>query len=213
MALNPYTLYHLYEKGILDYVPTDLLTTTQVGAMTSASNPYLDMAMQGGLYQNQGAYTDTFQSQTNSTNSYGVQSPYQQNYQSKRYIETGTVQNGINSNVGGLNIFNGYGVGTKSAVTTAGLFGFNDVSGSKSQAGGLSMFGFGADTKNNISNGFNNVVTVFDRTPKIILGIIGGVIGLAAIKKGFRIGKKPVVKTQSGFMSKFNPKNWFKKNK
>ena len=52
MAINPYTLNKLYQNGILDYVPTELLMGTPMGTFTPMSNPYIDMAKQGGLYQN-----------------------------------------------------------------------------------------------------------------------------------------------------------------
>ena len=48
-----------------------------------------------------------------------------------------------------------------------------------------------------------------NQTPKPILGIIAGAIGLTAIVMAFKTGKKPA-KTQSGFLSKLNPMNWFK---
>ena len=222
MALNPYTLYHLYDKGILEYVPTDLMMGTPMGAMMPMSNPYLDMAMQGGLYQNHGMANDSFQMS-------GVQSPYVQNYQSNPTVGNGITQIGALSNAGGLNTFNGYGVGTQSAASIPGAFGFNgnigaysDSSvlntfnghgvGSQSQAGGLNTFGGFTDTQNNISGGFNKMMTIVDRTPKVVLGLFAGAIGIGSLILAFKKGKKPATTTHStSFWSKLNPKNWFKK--
>ena len=220
MALNPYTLYHLYEKGILDYVPTDLIGGTPMGVMTPMSNPYLDMAKQGGLYQNHGEGYDSFQMS-------GIQSPYVQNYQSNGSIGNGNIQIGSNSNVGGMNIYNGYGIGSRNPHTTAGAFGFNGTIGAysnagginafngygvgaQSQTGGLNSFGGFSDTHNGFKNGFNKAVYIVSNTPKFILGVIGGVIGVAALSAAFKRGKKPT-KVKSTFWSKLNPLSWFKK--
>ena len=205
MALNPYTLYNLYNKGILECVPTDLLAPTPMGAMTQMSNPYLDMAKQGGLYQNHGAFSDSFQFS-------GVQSPYVQNYQTYGNIGSAAPQIGSFSNAGGMNTFNGCGVGALNPHTTAGAFGFNPAIGAKSPAGVDSMFG--ADIGNNIAGGFNKTMSVINNTPNVILGALGGALGIWAIMHAFKHGKKPAANKQS-FWSNLNPMNWslFKKSK
>ena len=223
MALNPYTLYNLYNKGILEYVPTDLLAPTPMGAMTQMSNPYIDMAKQGGLYHNHGAFSDSFQFS-------GVQSPYVQNYQTYGNIGSSAPQIGSLSNAGGMNTFNGYGVGALNPHTTAGAFGFNSTIGAnnpmntyntfngigvgaKSPAGIESMFGGFAGTRNNLANGFNKTMAVINNTPNVILGALGGVLGVWALMHAFKRGKKPANK--QSFWSNLNPMNWrlFKKSK
>ena len=131
MAINAYTLNHLYQNGILDYVPADLLMPTPIGTMIPMSNPYLDMAKQGNLYQTHGCTTDSFHSsytpaytpnnyQSVSTGSnygatignYNQSSSYNYNgYDSAVY---GSAQIGSKSNAGGLNSFRGYGIGCQS---------------------------------------------------------------------------------------------------
>ncbi len=221
MALNPYTLYSLYDKGILEYVPTDLMMGTPMGAMMPMSNPYLDMAKQGGLYQNHGAYSDSFQAT-------GIQSPYVQNYQSYGNVSGAPAQIGSLSNAGGMTTFNGYGVGAQSVNTTAGAFGFNGTTGAYSNAGGMNTFnGYGvgtqsqagvinsfggfSDTQNNLQSGFNKTMAVINNTPKFILGVIGAVIGVGALMHAFKRGKKPPkTETHTSFLTKLNP---FKKKK
>lgn len=215
MALNPYTLYNLYDKGILECVPTDLLAPTPMGAMMPMNNPYLDMAKQGGLYHNHGSQADSFQIS-------GVQSPYVQNYQTYGNIGN-SIQTGSMSPAGGLNTFNGVGIGGANPHTTAGAFGFNNTTGvynqagglntfngigigSQSPAGGMNTFGGFADTRNSVANGFNKTMSIINNTPKLILGIIGGAIGLWALTAAFKRGKKP--SKIKGFLSHMNPKNW-----
>lgn len=206
MALNPYTLYSLYDKRILEYVPTDLLSGSPMGAMMPMSNPYLDMAKQGGLYQNHGACSDTFLMSD-------VQSPYVQNYQTSGNVGTNPVQIGSLSNAGGMNVFNGVGVGTKSPASAANAFGFNGVIGAQSPAGGLNTFGGFTDTHNNISAGFNKAAAVFNNTPKFVLGVLGAVIGVGALATVFKRGKKPSKTQTASIWSKLNPKNWFNNKK
>ena len=222
MALNPYTLYSLYEKGILDYVPTDLAVPTPMGAMMPMRNPYLDMAMQGGLYQNHGINADSFQ----------ISSPYSINTQSYgnlggSYSQLGALSNaggttafsgygvGVQSNAGGINAISGYGVGTKS--NAGGMNAINGYGvGSQSPAGFEHAVGGFADAQNSINNGINTAASVFNRTPKIILGLAAGAIGVLGLMAAFKRGKKPpkTSANNTSFLSKLNPKNWnwFKKS-
>ena len=194
MALNPYTLYSLYDKGILEYVPTDLAGGTPMGAMMPMSNPYLDMAQQGGLYQNHGMSCDSFQ----------ITSPYANIQGSTTGITQ--VQPGALTNTGVVNSFLGNNVGVYSQAGVANSFGFNGTIGSQTNAGIANSFGI----QSSISNGVNKTMSIIDRTPKFVLGLVAGAIGLTAIVKGLKHGKKP--KTTS-FWSKLNPLNWFKKKK
>ena len=186
MALNPYTLYHLYEKGILEYVPTDLAAGIPVAPMMQMSNPYLDMAQQGSLYQNHGIHNDSFHLSANPVPS--------------------QPQIGSHSQAGGMNTFNGTGIGAYSRAGGANTY--NGVGiGAYSQAGGVNTFGGFADTQNNIVNGYYKTKSVIDRTPKFVLGLAAAGIGILGLKAGFGIfGKKAAKKTS--FLSKLNPLNW-----
>ncbi len=204
MALNPYTLYHLYEKGILDYVPMDLAGGTPIAPLTSMSNPYLEMAQQGGLYQNHGAYNDSFQFS-------GVQSPYQQNYQTYGNISGTPIQAGSQTNTGGMNTFFGYGVGANTPNTTASTLGFNGFTGSQTQAG-VNAFGGFADVPNGIANGYQRTYAAVSSMPKVLLGAVAGIIGVTGLMMAFKRGKKPQkTVTHNSFWQKLNPKNWFSK--
>lgn len=57
MAVSPYTLNNLYNQGIIDYVPYDLVNTN-IGGMSAQA--YMNSAMQGAMYQNHGMMQDQF---------------------------------------------------------------------------------------------------------------------------------------------------------
>ena len=230
MAINPYTLNSLYEKGILDYVPTELLMPTPMAPFT-ATNPYLSMAQQGRLYQNHGMATDSFHSsftpaytpndyQSVSTGSnYGAAAGRYNSSSSYNYNGYGSYgfnnQIGSRSNAGGLTSFNGYGIGSYNNNGMANAYGYDGSIGAMSNAGGVNAFGGFTDTQNNMANGFNKTMNVINRTPKLLLGIAAGVIGLTGIAYAFKRGKKPPKTGGSGasFCSKLNPLNWFRKSK
>lgn len=209
MALNPYTLNHLYEKGILDYVPTDLGITVPVNYSTA--NPYMNMATQGALYQNAINGTDTF--------TLGSNVNYNGGY---------TSQIGSMSNAGGLNSFIGNGIGTNNNSSILNSFGFNPNIGTNSNAGvsnsfigngigqnynggGLKIFGGFGDTQNGIQSGLYKTAAIINNTPKLILGLIAGGIGALGIMAAFKRGKKPPKVSNSSFLSKLNILNRFKK--
>lgn len=199
MALNPYTLNHLYEKGILEYVPTDLIGGMPIAPMTPVTNPYLDMAMQGGLYQSAVNANDTFTHGINNFVAYGANGE-----------NITTPQIGSNSNVGGLNTFLGYNVGTQNSNTAAGTLGFGNGVGEQYQGGGLNIFGGFSDTQNGLRNSFNKTAEIVNRTPRFVLGLLASAIGIGGIMLAFKKGKNPSATSHSGFLSKLNPKNWFK---
>ena len=223
MALNPYTLNHLYQHGILDYVPTDLMMGAPMGTMMPMNNPYLDMAKQGGLYQNHGTATDSFhssytpaytpqypQSASSSANSYvGVDS-----YNGQIGYNNGPVQIGSKSNAGAMTAFNGYNVGGYNQNGVTSSFGADGSIGANSNAGGINTFGGFADAENNIANGVNKTVSFVDKMPKLLLGVVAGTIGTIGIVSMFKRGKKPTASGEgTSFWSKLNPLNWFRKNK
>ena len=201
MALNPYTLYHLYEKGILPYVPEDLMSGVPVSPMGSISNPYLELAQQGGLYQNHGMYNDTFQMNG------AVQSPYAS--QPANPVPS-QVQIGMLSNAGGMNTFNGVGIGGYSQAGGMNVFNGVDVGG-YNQSGGSNIFGGFAGVGNEFNgfaDGYNKTVSLINRTPKFVLGLAAAAIGILGVKHAFKFGRKAKPSGTGSVLSKLNPKNW-----
>ena len=218
MAVNPYTLNQLYQNGILDYVPTDLMMGNPVGSMlTPMVNPYLNMAQQGALYQNHGTATDSFHSSFTpayTPNNYQSVSSSANSYVGLNNYSGMPPQIGSRSNAGGMAAFNGYGIGKYNNNGFASAVGEDGTIGYMSNAGGMNSVGGFADTQNNISSGINKVSSVINNTPKIILGVVAGAIGLVGLAALFKRGKKPAnTGNHSSFWSKLNPVNWFKKNK
>ena len=203
MALNPYTLYHLYEKGILEYVPVDLMGGTPVAPMMPVTNPYLDMAQNGDLYQNYGMNNDTF------TYNQGIQSPYT-NQPSNPIPAHTTI--GVASQAGGLNTFNGVGIGGYSQA--GGMNTFNGVGiGGQNQNGSMDILGGVGTVGNGLANGYNRTISAIDRVPRFILGLAAAAIGIIGLKHAFKggkiFGKKNVNNSDTGsHLSKLNPKNW-----
>lgn len=72
MTVSPYTMNNLYAQGILDYVPYDLGYMPNVSSYANFSNPYMQTAMQGALYQNYGSANDSFMRNTG-MNGFGIQ--------------------------------------------------------------------------------------------------------------------------------------------
>lgn len=205
MAVNPYTLAHLCEKGILDGADIAMLNAPTIPAMP-IGNQYLNTAMQGSLYQNHGMLCDSFHS--NYSPAYVPSYP--------KSVTTGgyngmPAQIGSMSNAGGMNAFNGYGVGIYSNNNTFTALREDGFTGSQSRASGVNAFGGFSDTQNNISSGFDKTMSVIDKTPKAVWGILAGVIGVTGIALALK-GRKKVDLTNesSGFMSKL--KFWKKKN-
>ena len=222
MALNPYTLNHLYQNGILDYVPTDMMMGTPMGGvLTPMNNPYMSMAQQGALYQNHGMAADSFHSSFTpayTPNNYSsVSAPSNAYVGANNYngYNNGMVQIGARSNAGGLNTFNGYGIGAYNNNGIGSAIGEYGSFGSQTNAGGVNTFGGFTDVQNNINGGINKVSAVVSNTPKLVLGILAGVIGYIGIAALFKKGKKPakVTGSNSSFWSNLNPLNWFRKNK
>lgn len=191
MAINPYTLYSLYENGIIDYVPTDLLTPTPMAQMSTMSNPYLNMAKQGSLYQHYGS-GDTFSFSGNNNYSYINNS-----------------QIGSHS-FAGQNAYGLQGIGYASNAG-ANAYGLQGI-GAQSNAGGENAWGGTSDFKSGISNVFNRVSSVISTTPTFIKGLVSALIAGGALYMFFKSGKKPKTEKKS-FMSKLNPFNWFKSKK
>lgn len=95
MAINPYTLNSLYGQGILDYVPYDLCGGANVSALNGMQNPYLNMAAQGGLYQNAGNSLDTFNAAGMNTQIGGGEEKYGFNQTGFSSPQGGTSSNGF----------------------------------------------------------------------------------------------------------------------
>ncbi len=103
MSVSPYTLNNLYNQGILDYAPYDLAGGVNVSALNGITNPYMNMAMSGAMYQNYGMYGDAF-------------TPM--NYAIGQFSNTGMNsygQNGIGDfSQAGMNAYGLQGIGTHS---------------------------------------------------------------------------------------------------
>jgi len=205
MAVNPYTLAHLCDKGILDGADIAMLNAPTMPIMP-IGNQYLDMAMQGNLYQNSGMGYDSFHS------SYSpAYTPSYPNTITTNGYNGMPAAIGSMSNAGGMNAFNGYGVGVYNNNNTLTAFGEDGFTGSQSAAGGLNAFGGFSDTQNNISSGFNKTMSAIDRTPKAIWGLLAGAIGITGIALMFKRGKKPdLTNESSNLLTKL--KFWKKKN-
>ena len=96
------------------------------------------------------------------------------------------------------------------------------MTGSQTNAGVMSSFGYNVGVQNQsgffgdsngITGGFGKAVSIVDRTPKFVLGLLSGAIGVAGVAMAFKKGKKPPKAKTSNFLSKLNPMNWFKKTK
>lgn len=191
MSVNSFTLNNLYNQGILDYVPYELCNGANVSAMNGMQNPYLNSAMQGGLYQNHGLYGDSVeiglgnrnigsQSLAGGVNSYGLNGV------------------GSQSNAGGVNAYGLDGIGSQS---NAGInaYGIEGI-GANSPDGEQALGGFG-DVRNN----FQNTVSKVESMPKFLKGIIAGGLMVGSVALLFRRGKKPPVEKTPGFFAKLNP--------
>lgn len=183
MAVNPYTLNHLYSNGILDYVPYDLAGGVNVSSLNAMQNPYMMSAMQGSLYQNYGNNADSFVQNSNGIQGYGTQTNAGMN---------GFGMQGIGDySHAGMNGFGVQGIGTNSQ---AGINGFG---------GGFG--GLGQD----VSNGVKNTAGFLGSLPNTVKGIASAAILIGAAALCLKGKKKPPVSEGS----KWNPVNWFKKTK
>lgn len=183
MAVNPYTLNHLYNNGILDYVPYDLTGGVNVSSLNGMQNPYMMSAMQGALYQNYGRTADSFGSNLNGQG-YGIQPN------------------------AGLNGFGIQGIGRHSQAGING-FGLQGI-GTNSQAG-INGFGGGfGGLGQDVSNGVKNTASFLGGLPNTIKGIAAAAIITLTAALCLKGKKKPPAVTEG---SKWNPVNWFKKNK
>ena len=231
MALNPNTLQNLYNKGLLDYVPQDLMAEaymSQAGAaMTMMSNPYLEMAKQGGLYQSAGSMNDSFNytggnnySVSNITSNFNTENSYPganaSNYRSTGYLDNSYI--GSKSTVGSSmfsasgiggkspslwNMFSAKGVGSKTP-NGSGMFGQGGGIGEQSMTGDINSYGFG--TQGNVQNGINNsvgkVLNTFNGLSGFVKGLLALGIGIVGLKLAF--GGKKASSSGSGFLSKLN---------
>lgn len=188
MAINPYTLYGLYEKGILDYVPTDLISPAPMAMMSPMANSYMNMAKQGSLYQQYGN-GDSFSFSGNN------------NYSYMNNSQIGS-HSSVAQNAYGLQ---GIGYASNAGANAYGLQGI----GEQSNAGGVNAWGGISDFRENVSNNFNKVSSVVSATPTLIKGLVSALIIGATGYMIFKKGKKPVTEKKS-FLSKLNP---FKRGK
>ena len=190
MALNSFTAQKLYENGILDYIPTDLISGPIPGAGLANLNghQYLNYAMQGNLYSNYNHSCDSFTST---------------NTNSAQHINLNPTAIGTKSNVAS-NALGFFGIGSKSTAGAHG-FGFEGI-GSKSNISFESSFGGFQDARDKVSNVTNTMAGI----PKPVWGILSFAIGALTLVSLFKGKKKPVTYyKEPGFFSRLNP---FKKS-
>lgn len=151
MSVNSFTLNNLYNQGILDYVPYELCNGANVSAMNGMQNPYLNSAMQGGLYQNHGKYGDSVE------------------------IGLGNRSIGSQSNVG----TNAYGLDGIGLQSNAGInaYGIEGI-GANAPSGEQALGGFG-DVRNNFQNTVSKVESMPKFLKGIIAG--GLMVGSVAL--------------------------------
>ena len=194
MAVNPYTMNQLYEKGLINYIPTELMMPMPVGNM-SMQNPYLNAAEQGGLYQNYGQGGDSFTSSVQIGNNYQTNNGYY------------AIGSQSNNNIG--TTFGFDGTGNQSSAGVSSMFGEKGV-GNQSNINQETIHGGFSNVKNDVTQGFNKASAVYSSTPNIVKGMIAAGLILLTTIGMFKFGGK---KTGTSFWSKLNPANWFKKTK
>ena len=193
MAINPYTLNSLYQKGIIDYVDPELCMGQPVISQYNMQNPYMNTAMSGNLYHNHGTQADSFS--FNGNNVYGNETIGSKSSSFSNMFGLGGIGNKSNSTV---NMFGTSGVGAK---YNSDLLGTGDSSiGANYQGGGENAYGGFADVRNNINGGMAKVQSVYNSTPSILKGIAAVGIGLLGIKMLFR-GKSSKA-GKKGFLNK-----------
>ena len=201
MSFNAFTAQKLYENGILDYVPMDLVSGPMIGAGMNTMNgqQYLNYAMQGNLYNSYGCSCDSFTS--SNQNHINLDSTKIGNKSNVASNAIGFFGIGHKSNAG-ANGFGLQGIGNKS---TAGVNGFGlQGIGNKSNINFESSFGGFTDAKNSASDTANTIGSI----PKPVWGILSLIIGGIALVSLFKGKKKPPVEKTS-FWSRLNP---FKKS-
>jgi hypothetical protein len=210
MAVNPYTLNGLFQKGIIDYVDPELSMGAVASPMQGMVNPYanikaetyLNNAMQGQMYHNHGNVSDSFTS-TGSFNNAG------QNIYNQTEI-------GSNSTVGS-SMFGAQGIGSKSTLGIASSFGAPSI-GAQYQGSFEQSMGGLSDVKNGVYSTTAKAENLYNSTPDWLKGILAVGIGIFAIKKCFsgmfsKSASKASTNVTQNTGSKWNPINWFKSKK
>lgn len=166
MSISAQTLYNLYDKGILDYVP-DLGVGRVVG-----NNSYMDTAMQGNLYKNYNPNNDSVsfsanQNMNQANMNYSSPSNLGINYNSINGVSNSSFNNSsingmgslaslnsniMNNSIGGYNnSYGNIGNGTSQSTKYSGIYG-NAVGVSPTNYGGT--FGIGGIYPTNYSAPF-----------------------------------------------------------
>ena len=206
MAINPYTLNGLYQKGIIDYVDPELCMGAVASPMQGMVNPYanikaetyLNNAMQGQMYHNHGSMQDMFVSSGAGQNIYNP------------------VEIGSKSSVGS-SMFGAQGIGVNSSLGMASSFGDPSV-GRYYQNGFEQSMGGLTDVRNNVMGTASKAQSIYNSTPDWIKGVLAIGIGAFAIKKCFsgmfsKSASKAAKNVAQTSGSKWNPINWFKSKK
>ena len=173
MAVNPYTLNHLYQNGILDYVPTDLCSGVNVSALTPAMNPYMQNAMQGELYQNYTVGDDKY------TPSVNLNNP--ENQSQAGWNASGMPGVGSYSRAG----WNAWGMPGVGVNSRAGVnsFGMPDVgSSSNAHLNALGINDFGENNSSDSTKRSSGIIPTM-ALGLLSVGILGGTL-MYCLRKG-----------------------------
>ena len=145
----------------------------------------------------------------------GIQNPYLNTaMQGSLYQQYGNQADSFTRKIGtqsntGINAFGLEGIGGQG---NAGMNAFG-VEGIGSQAPSqVNAWGGFSDAGKNISNGVAGTASFIDRIPSPVKGIAAAALMIGSVALIFRGKKKPPAEN-SGFLSKLNPVNWFKKSK
>lgn len=231
-SMNTYTLDKLYEHGIINYTPYEVLFSAAAPNAYSMTNPYLDMAAQAGLYQRHGANPDTFSYSGSAGSGFSLNG--MENSMVNPYSSLASQYKGLNSfaasnTYGNMGSMGGFGNQSIGSYSRSGLdsLGFNGSVGTNSSAAlnaGFGEGGIGTSSASNMSNALGlgaagqRISSGLSNTAQSLLSsnIFKGLIGLGILLIGgkmlFKGKKAPKNTAKTSFLSKLNPLNWFKKS-
>lgn len=226
--MNSYSLQNLYNKGILDYVPMELVNVTPVSVMTPMQNPYLGLAQAGGLYQSSINGQDNFQSSANVGINSVQNNGYAQNSNNNYSASSASRQDFYNQN--GIN--NDFSINNSNAQNStenqksnfisnfSSLFKKNN-NASNTQDNSLmnginnSMSNINPQNKQNefsditsFKDGIYNTANKINNTSAFVKGLASGAIILGTLifcfKKGNKTKNVVIQENNSSFWSKLN---------
>lgn len=187
--VSQYSLYNLYSKGIIDYIP-DL--GGGINYNQTNGNQYFINASSGADFQNYANRYDTFTSTgvNNYQQSVGTNSTAGMNAMGMSGIGT--------HSTAALNAMGAAGIGSDSSASLNAL-GTEGI-GTHASSGTVKALGGFTDIERSITGSF----AAFSDAPSPIKGIFAALIGGVGIYMLFK-GKKKPPKHQAGFLTKINP--------